>query len=276
MKMKLIQLSDFLYNMPDSDIENLAIYSAPDTVLVNGETILSILLEHTFRSMLIPASYDSIAGYSQFFTEYRYKLWLKYRLPDIIRSLQAVLAEYDPLSDYELHEKYTELQQHGNKTTTRSTDADHNKTTTSQSYDYTTTDESIAATPATYSNYVTTFENTQPRMESQRIDTGGRQNHTTGLANANIKTVTDDLKTTKTESRETASLVDGDLTLTADDIKVQTKDVTGDKTKTKQELLRSEIDLHIRCVLYDFIYEFLNKYTFFASNLFEAGDLCDD
>lgn len=276
MKMKIIQLSDFLYNMPDSDIENLAIYSAPDTVLVDGETVLSIMLEHTFRSMLIPAIYDSIAGYSQFFTEYRYKFWLKYRLPDIIRSLQAVIAEYDPLSDYELHEKYTELQQHGDKTTTRAADAEHNKTTTSQSYDYTTTDEAIAGSPATYSNYVTTFENTTPRMESQRIDTGGRQNHTTGLANANIKTVTDDLKTTRTESRSTASLADGDLTLTADDIKITTRDETGDKAKTKQELLQSEIQLHIRCVLYDFIYEFLNKYTFFASNLFEAGVFDDD
>ena len=93
MKMKLIQLSDFLYNMPDSDIENLAIYNGEDQI-VDGETILGILLEHTFRSMLIPASYDSIAGYSLFFTEYRYKYWLRYRLPDIIRSLQAVLSYY--------------------------------------------------------------------------------------------------------------------------------------------------------------------------------------
>ena len=160
MKMKLIQLSDFLYNMPDSDIENLAIYNGEDQI-VDGETILGILLEHTFRSMLIPASYDSIAGYSLFFTEYRYKYWLRYRLPDIIRSLQAVLSEYDPLSDYELHEKYTERQQHGNKTTTRAADAEHNKTTTSQSYEYTTTDEAIAGSPATYSYYVTTLESTQ-------------------------------------------------------------------------------------------------------------------
>lgn len=274
MKMKLIQLSDFLYSMPESDIENLAIYNGEE-LICSGDIVYGILLEHTFRSMLIPSAYNSIAGYSQFFTVYRYQQWLHYREPDIIRSLQAVLAEYDPLSDYELHEKYTERQQHGDKTTTRAADAEHNKTTTSQSYDYTTTDEAIAGSPATYSNYVTTFENTTPRMESQRIDTGGRQNHTTGNAANNIKTVTDDLKTTRTESRSTASLADGDLTLTADDIKITTRDETGDKSKTKQELLQSELQLHIRCVLYDFIYEFLNKYTFFASNLFEAGDLCD-
>lgn len=264
--MKAVNLSDFIYDFSTEDIAELSISDGGETIC-GGDIIYPIILEYSYRNIIMPAEFDTAGAYRNYFLFYKYQPWLSYRLPDIVKMFDALWASYDPLSDSSYYETIADILSHGDKTYTRTPDETHNKTTTSNAYDYTTTDQAMTANKPTYSNYVTTYDNASPRLESQRIDQGGREQRTQASANNNVKTITDDLKIVKTESHGTTTLTVGDTSYTADEVKGRIRQAYGQKDRTAQELIEQTLKLHMNSALHDIIYDFIQKHTYYAGDM---------
>lgn len=250
MKRDLIQLITLIPQFSELDIAELAIYNSENELVVSGETIYALMNEYLLRYCYLIS--DNILAAKTDFIFGKWKSWLLYRKPDLLKVLEALTAEYDPLSDYRLHEE--ELKRHNDGEDT---------TTTKNTYDYTTTDSAKAGDLPTYSNYVTTFDNTVERLESKRQDTGSRETHVVAAdEDKNVKTT----EYTHTEAEMTV----GSETVSADKIDHKVRDLEGHIKKTAQELTQETIDLYKASALHRFIDEFFSKYTFYVGSSYEG------
>lgn len=240
---KPVQLMTFLEDFSEAEVAELAIMDGSDTV-VPGEIVFAALQEYLLRYCILEGS--TKAEYKTNFIFFKYKPWVSVRQPDIVRTIEAIYADYDPLSDYQIHEEEVKLHNDGEDTTT-----------VKNIYDYTTSEEADGANKPTYSSYVTTFDNTTPRLESQRIDEGKRTSHT--VADDEDKNV----KTTQ-YTHTNAEMTIGSDTVTADKIDYKKRDAAGHVRKTAQQLTQETVDLYRRSVLEGFLKEFIDKYTYYV------------
>lgn len=238
-----IQLMKILPEFSEAEVAELAVIDGEDTI-VPGYIVFAALQEYLLRFCILEG--DSTAALKTNFIFFRYKPWLSVRAADIHKALDALYADYDPLSDYAIHEEEVKLHNDGEDTTT-----------VKNIYDYTTSEEADGVNKPTYSNYVTTFDNTTPRLESQRIDEGKRTSHT--VADDEDKNV----KTTQ-YTHTNAEMTIGTDTVQADKIDYRKRDAEGHVKKSAQQLTKETIELYRRSVLEGFLKEFIDKYTYYV------------
>ena len=77
---------------------------------------------------------------------------------------------------------------------------------------------------------------------------------------------------TNTETHDTTTLTIDDTTYTADKINAHEMTRSGNiGVTTTQQMIQSTIDLYAKSLIYDYVYSFIERYTFYA-----AGGECYD
>ena len=252
--------------MTAAQITALKIDDTDSNTLYNGAMVYSIMTEYSDRYMLA----DSILKYIAIWDNY-----VAYKLPEFLKAYQAVNAEYDPVANYDMHEQYTETNEHGDITHTHAPDDTHNTTTTATTkseFNEYTAGESGANLPKT-SHYVRPFDGTL-REESYDERSGKDVSHSyTEQGKPTTTTVTDDRKYTDTESHTTitATTYSGD-TVTADDVTQHDLTRKGNiGTLTTQQMIDSSLDLARKSLIRNFVQDFFAIYTFYTGD----GDCYD-
>ena len=243
--------------MTSAQVNSLQLQSDGD-ILYNGSTIFYMLREYSARYMIC----DSVDNFL-----FKWSAYNGYKLPDFIRAYNALYAEYNPLNNYDMTEKSVDMRNDGDITRTRSTDAQHNKVTTTNGYDYSTDTTADSTDRPTVENYTTTYDDaTTGRLASYSINKGKTTQRTTADAADNVTEVTDDMKVSNVESHDTTQMTLDDTTYTADKITAHELTRSGNiGVTTTQQMIQSTIDLYAKSLIYDYVYNFIERYTFYAS-----------
>ena len=251
-------MGQILEAMTQPQIASMMLTDGDSNILYNGSVVWYMLREYSARYIIC----DSVEHFLFKFASYN-----GYKLPDFRRAYAAMYAEYDPLNNYDMAEKSVDMENDGDITRTRSTDDEHNKVTTTNNYDYSTDTTADSSESPTVENYTTTYDDdTQGRLASYSVNKGKTTQHTTADADDNITEVTDDMTVTNTETHSTTSLTLDDTTYTADKINAHELTRKGNIGVTSsQQLIQSSIDLYKQSLLYDYIYNFIERYTFYAA-----------
>lgn len=240
---KPVQLMEIIPYFSEAEVAELALVDGSETV-VPGDIVFAVFQEYMLRFCILEG--ESTAALKTNFIFFKYKPWLSVRSPDIIRTLNTIYESYDPLSDYQIHEEELKLHNDGEDTTT-----------ITNTYDYEVSDEADSQNLPTYSNYVTTFDNATPRLESRREDQGKRITHTVA---------SDPEKNQKTTSytHTEAEMTVGTDTVAADKIDYRKRDASGHVHRSAQQLAKETVDLYKQSVIQGFLKEFIDKYTYYV------------
>lgn len=255
MKMTMMQLNDILQNMTSEQKAGLALHKADNSVMYSAETIHSMMCEYAARYINAKSINDFI---------YKWLYYNNYKIADLQRAYDATYSTYNPIDNYSMTESTLDITNHGDITRTRSVDDEHNTVTTANNYDFTQTTAAGEDTPTT-SNYITTDDDTSPRLQSQSTTTGETTVNTAADINDNYTTVTDDMTITNAETHtQTSMTVDGN-TVSGDTILSHKTERTGNiGTVTSQNMITQEQEIRQRSLVYDYVYDFIAKYTFYA------------
>ena len=244
--------------MTSAQVNSLRLQSDDDT-LYSGSTIFYMLREYSARYMIC----DSVEHFL-----FKWSSYNGYKLPDFIRAYNAVYAEYNPLNNYDMTEKSVDMENDGEITRTRYTDDNKNSVTTKNVYDYSVDTTADSSDKPTVKNYTTTYDDaTEGRLSSYSENTGKTTQHTTASdANKNKSEVIDDMKVYNTEEHETTTMTLDDTTYTADKINAHEMTRQGNiGVMSTVDLIKQEMSLRAQSLLYDYIYSFIEKYTFYAT-----------
>lgn len=243
--------------MTSAQVNSLQLQSNGDT-LYTGSTIFYMLREYSARYMIC----DSVENFL-----FKWSAYNGYKLPDFIRAYNALYAEYNPLNNYDMTEKSVDMQNDGDTTRTRSTDAQHNKVTTKNGYDYSTDTTADSTDRPTVENYTTTYDDaTTGRLASYSVNKGKTTQHTTADADNNVTEVTDDMTVLNVETHSTTQMTLDDTTYSADKINAHEMTRSGNiGVTTTQQMIQSTIDLYAKSLIYDYVYNFIERYTFYAA-----------
>ena len=253
--MKAQRLMTMLNSLTTAQINTFTLSEpTPGIRQFQGALIVNILKEYGLRYTLesdLPFAWNK---YAQLAND---NFW---------RAYDALTAEYDPISNYDMTEELTAQEHDGDITHTRSTDDQHNTITTAIEQDITAKVTASDTNKPTSKHYTTTYDNDNTgRLASYDVNSGETETHTTTAPNSNSSTVTDDLTETNTETHtQTTATVNGS-TITADKItghKLTRKGNIG--VTTAQQMIESEMILRTKILLYDFINRFVERYTFYA------------
>ena len=256
-RQKILQLNDILNNMTSAQTALLALKDG-NTTLYGGDIVLYMLLEYGARYMIC----DSVVNFL-----YKWGAYNDYKLPDFIKAYNALYnTSYNPLDNYAMHESFIDLTNHGETDRTRSTSEEHNTVTTANNYDYTQTTAASSEDTPTTKNYTTTYDNDSTgRLASYSTTEGATTVNTAADIDNNYTTVTDDLTIINSETHTPTSMTIGDTTYTADNIVSHELDRSGIiGTVTSQDMIKQEIEVRAKSLLYDYIYNFIERYTFYA------------
>ena len=245
--------------MTQQQINSLTINDTENTQLYSGSTVYYMLQEYSARYMIC----DSVNNFL-----FKWAAYNNYMLPDFLRAYSAVYAEYNPLNNYDMSEKSVDMQNDGDITRTRSTDAEHNKVTTTNKYDYTTDTEAGTGNDVpTVKNYTTTYDDASTgRLSSYSENIGKTSQHTTADADDNVTEVTDDMTVSNVETHDTTTMTIDSTTYTADKINAHEMTRQGNiGVMSTVDLIQQEKELRSQSLIYDYIYRFIEKYTFYAS-----------
>lgn len=247
-----------LDNITNSELPFFQITDDDSTVIYEGITVFYLLKEYAARYMIANSTDDIF---------FKWANYNAYKKADFLRAYNALYAEYNPLNNYDMSEKSIDLTNHGEIEKTRSTDADHNTITTNNKYDYTTDTEADSNKLPTTRNYTTTYDDdSDGRLSSYSTQAGKTSAHTTADADKNETVVTDDMKIVNSEEHKTTTLTIDDTTYTADNINAKELTRAGNiGVMSSQMLIQSEIDVRKRSLIYDYVYDFISRYTFYAS-----------
>lgn len=243
--------------MTSAQVNSLQLQSDGDT-LYNGSNIFYMLREYSARYMIC----DSVENFL-----FKWSAYNGYKLPDFIRAFNALYAEYNPLNNYDMTEESVDMENDGDITRTRSTDDEHNKVTTTNGYDYSTDTTADSTDRPTVENYTTTYDDaTTGRLASYSVNKGKTTQHTTADAENNVSEVTDDLTVSNTETHDTTQMTLDGTTYTADKINAHKMTRSGNiGVTTTQQMIQSTIDLYAKSLIYDYVYNFIERYTFYAA-----------
>lgn len=199
---------------------------------------------------------------------FRWAAYNEYKLPDFRRAYAALYSEYNPLNNYDMTEKAIDLENHGETDRTRSVDSDHNTVTVSNEYDYTVTTSADANDKPTTEHYSTTYDDvTAPgRLTTSDISSGTSTQQTTADGDNNNTVTTDDMTIINSETHTPTQMTVDDTTYTADNIKSHELSRSGNiGVTTSMQLIQEEIKLRAKSLIYDYVYDFISRYTFYAS-----------
>ena len=248
-----------LQTMTQTQIEALQLTDESGNTLYNAVTVFNLLREYSARYIIVDNDVNTLL--------FKWITYNSYKLPDLRRAHAAMYAQYDPLNNYDMTEKSVELHNDGDVTKTRSTDTDHNTVTTSNEYDYTRTSEADGSDKPTTMNYTTTYDNDASGRLAGYTETSGKTTErTTADGTKNKNTVTDDLTVTNAESHDTTTLTYDNTTYTADSISIHELTRSGNiGVTTSQQMAQSSVDLYAQSLIYDYVYDFIRRYTFYAA-----------
>ena len=163
---------------------------------------------------------------------------------DFLKAYAAVIANYDPLENYNGTETTVRQKMDGEQTETIT----HGKTTTN----------SLGVNGVETTNQVTSVDSATLRDESKTTQKG-------------TTTVSDSGTTTTTKDTDTKSLTIGDTTYTADYVEGETKSRHGNLGVTSsQNMIQQEIDLRLKPLLMLYLDEFAQTYLYYV-----GGEWCD-
>ena len=256
MKQKLIQMHQMLEKITNNELPFFQIKDDDNNVLYEGITVFYLLNEYSARYMIANSTDDLFFKWSNYNA---------YKKPDFIRAYKALFAEYNPLNNYDMIEKSVDLTNHGE---TDRIHSDNSDAVTTNVYDYKTTTTASDDNKPTTKNYTTTYESdAEGRLSSYSEQTGETEQHTKADdADKNKTHIHNDTSSMQSEvHRETTMTVD-DTTYTADNIDAHELSRSGNIGVTSSmQLIQSEIDLRRQSLIYDYVYDFISRYTFYAS-----------
>lgn len=161
---------------------------------------------------------------------------------DFEKALNAWLADYDPLHNYDGTETTIDIRKEGTTTTTTAPDAQHNSVTT-------------AALENTYSeteNDVTTYDSQTPRLDNKSTVTEHGGNVTTY-----------DLTNTATTTRTDTSITYDGETLTGSDVNIHKLEKGGNLgVTTSQQMITSEIEMRLKPLIKMYLDAFIKEYAY--------------
>ena len=243
--------------MTSAQVNSLRLQS-DDVTLYSGSTVFYMLREYSARYMIC----DSVDNFL-----FKWSAYNGYKLPDFIRAYNALYAEYNPLNNYDMTEKSVDMQNDGDITRTRSTDAQHNKVTTTNGYDYSTDTTADSTDKPTVENYTTTYDDASTgRLASYSVNKGKTTQHTTADAADNVTEVTDDMTVSNVETHSITQMTLDDTTYTADKINSHEMTRQGNiGVMSTVDLIKQELSLRSQSLIYDYVYAFIERYTFYAA-----------
>lgn len=176
-----------------------------------------------------------------------FNLWDVYNAihkPDFLRAYEASVLEYNPISNYDSKETNVYLTNEGKE----KNEVKHGKTTTNTANDVTNETKTTSDVSADYRN------------EEKTIQSGST-------------TVSDSGTTTTDITREAKSLTVGEKTYSADEVRAEIKEKSGNiGVTTSQQMLQSEIDLRMNPVVMLYLDEFANTYFYYVGGCWNDFD----
>ena len=196
-------------------------------------------------------SADDVLNYFQYTYEYwktsapietAWAVYESIHHSDFEKALDAWLADYNPLHNYDGTETTVDIRKEGTTITTTAPDAQHNSVTT-------------AALENTYSeteNDVTTYDSQTPRLDNKSTVTEHGGNVTTY-----------DLTNTATTTRtDTSITLDGE-TLTGSDVNIHKMTKGGNLgVTTSQQMITSEIEMRLKPLVKMYLDAFIKEYAY--------------
>lgn len=196
------------------------------TTLINADTVKNYL-NYTYGDFLCIQLY------------YKFLSFNSMQAADLAKALTAWNSEYNPISNYDKHETNIEIYNHGDETRTTHSDPDHNTVTTAATNDNKT------------ENFVTTFDETTPRKESEVTNSGG-------MITTNDNTVIDEKTHTST------TLIHNNETIYGDEIKKHENITQGNiGVTTSQQMILSEVDMRLNPVIKQYLDRFVYTYCIY-------------
>lgn len=176
-----------------------------------------------------------------------FNLWDVYNAihkPDFLRAYEASILEYNPLSNYDSKETNIYLTNEGKE----KNEVKHGKTTTNTANDVTNETRTTSDVSEDYRN------------EEKTIQSGST-------------TVADSGTTTTDITREAKSLTVGEKTYSADEVRAEIKEKSGNiGVTTSQQMLQSEIELRMNPVVMLYLDEFANTYFYYVGGCWNDFD----
>lgn len=256
MKQKLIQLHQMLKNITNSELPFFQITDDDNNVIYEGITIYYLLNEYSARYMIANSTDDIF---------FKWTNYNAYKKADFLRAYSALMAEYNPLNNYDMTEKSVDLANHGETDRINSNNID---AVTTNVYDYTSDTQADSTDKPTVKHYTTTYENDAAgRLASYEENTGKTSQHTIAAdADKNKAHTHTDTATMLSEQHFETTMTIDDTTYTADNIAAHELSRSGNIGVTSSmQLIQSEIDLRRQSLIYDYVYDFISRYTFYAS-----------
>lgn len=171
-----------------------------------------------------------------------FNLWDVYNAihkPDFLRAYEASIMEYNPLSNYDSKETNIYMTNEGTETNA----VTHGKTTTNTAND------------VVNETQTTTFDSTNYRPEEKTTQSGNTTVAETGTTSTAV-------------SRTAKNLTVGDSTYSADEVRAEIKEKSGNiGVTTSQQMLQSEIDLRLNPIVMLYLDQFANTYFYYVGGV---------
>lgn len=188
--------------------------------------------------------------------------YIDYSWREYYKAYKAMQEEYNPIQNYKMIESGIDVNQDGSKIETKEPLRDVNGNVLS-TLDTTTTTEGTV----TNINYVTTFDDTTPRLETYSTQKTGAYSDTKPTTNTtNVHAINAESYSVSTTHERTEVEYKGDV-FHGDSI--STHDFTREGNigvTTSQKMIDSEIELRQNNILEMFVDNFIKRYCFFAGH----------
>ena len=177
---------------------------------------------------------------------------------DFEKALDAWLAEYDPLHNYDGKEKTILLKSEGKTTITddgeshTAPDSTRNKVTTQATEG--------AQTETTTENEVTTYDSQTPRLDNKSTVTSAPTGGEETIYNLKTDTETDN---TNTRERTNTTVTHDGKTYTAHDIEINELEKGGNLgVTTSQQMIQSEVEMRLKPLIKMYLDTFIKEYAY--------------
>ena len=170
----------------------------------------------------------------------KWQLYNGFQAADLEKALNAWNDVYNPVSNYDKHEKTIDIENHGKETIDNKVDENHNSVTT-------------AALENSKSQHKTTTADSQtPRLEYEDSNQGGT-------------ITTNDLNTKTEKERANTTLTYDNTTYTGHDIHIYENNTEGNiGTMTAQSMVLAECELRLNPVIKQYIDRFVYQYCIYV------------
>ena len=177
---------------------------------------------------------------------------------DFEKALDAWLAEYDPLHNYDGKEKTILLKSEGK--TTIIDDGESHTAPDSTRNKVTTQATEGAQTETTTENEVTTYDNQTPRLDNKSTVTSAPTGGEETIYNLKTDTETDN---TNTRERTNVTITHDGKTYTAHDIEINELEKGGNLgLTTSEQLIIQEVEMRLKPLIKMYLDAFIKEYAY--------------